>query len=337
MALSSEDIVANKLNTFLEKNPNATAEQLRQEQIKAEQGEIAINANALTGAGNLSTDSSITNTNPLGDGAPKKLMVPLEIEGDERVELIALKSKINAHGKPKQEEPIFSIFLPMPTNLSIPEQHSYGSQELGSGAAGLGEILKAVNSVQKVSDIKKAAGDVVSGVGKSLGPKLIKDLRGGIGTLTNAALDVNLEAGLQLANRTKLNPHMEVLYDNTGFRSLSLAWPVAPKNADESKNLKELITVLKYYSAPEFPTSTNQQWMNFPNNWRIKFKTKGGENKNLPKFGVMVMTGVQVDYNNAAGGWASFIDSNGAPLDAQITLSMQEVIINSKARIKAGG
>ena len=36
-------------------------------------------------------------------------------------------------------------------------------------------------------------------------------------------------------------------------------------------------------------------------------------------------------------GWASFIDSNGAPLDAQITLSMQEVIINSKARIKAGG
>ena len=37
MALSSEDIVANKLNTFLEKNPNATAEQLRQEQIKAEE------------------------------------------------------------------------------------------------------------------------------------------------------------------------------------------------------------------------------------------------------------------------------------------------------------
>ena len=126
---------------------------------------------------------------------------------------------------------------------------------------------------------------------------------------------------------------MEVIYEGTPFRTFAFSWEFLPHNEKDQIELKRIIKFFKFYAAPEFPDDKTQLWLNFPNTWKISFRTGNGINTWLPQMDESVLTNIQVDYNSQAGGWATRKSSSpGAPISTNLVLTFTETVIQSKTR-----
>ena len=231
------------------------------------------------------------------------------------------------HGKTKKKNSVWDCALPMPTQLSFPQGHSYNNTALGPAG---GIMKEGLAELANTGDLKK----VMDTATDAWTTNFITKLRSVGTTLGGAMTGTNIEAGLQLQTKTKINPNMEVIYEGTPFRTFAFNWEFVPHNEKDQIELKRIITLFKFYAAPEFPDDKTQLWLNFPNTWKISFRTGNGAlNTWLPQMDESVLTNIQVDYNSQAGGWATRKSSSpGAPISTNLVLTFTETVIQSKTR-----
>ena len=230
------------------------------------------------------------------------------------------------HGNTKKKNSVWDCALPMPTQLSFPQGHSYNNTALGPAG---GIMKEGIAELANSGDLKK----VMDTATDAWTTNFITKLRSVGTTLGGAMTGTNIEAGLQLETKTKINPNMEVIYEGTPFRTFAFNWEFVPHNEKDQIELKRIITLFKFYAAPEFPDDKTQLWLNFPNTWKISFRTGNGINTWLPQMDESVLTNIQVDYNAQTGGWATRKSSSpGAPIATNLVLTFTETVIQSKTR-----
>ena len=119
------------------------------------------------------------------------------------------------------------------------------------------------------------------------------------------------------------NPFQVVLFKSPEFRRHTFSWRLVPRNLDESERIKNLVDVFKYHSLPGL--SPGAVFFSYPEVLEIKFRPT---DKYLYKFKPCVVRNVSINY---APNSPSFYRSSNAPTAVQITISLQEIEIITKA------
>lgn len=132
-----------------------------------------------------------------------------------------------------------------------------------------------------------------------------------------------------------INPRVEIIFSNTDQRQFVFEVLMAPKNAEESLAVKNIVRALRFYSAPELSSdpSGNIPLYIPPAEFDITFFTRGEENTNIPRINTCVLERVEVDYA-PTGVYSSF--RNGHPVAVRLSMGFREIEPLHKLRILQG-
>ena len=150
-------------------------------------------------------------------------------------------------------------------------------------------------------------------------------------------VDVPSYAAQKLLGKT-LNPGVDILFQSTTLRTFQFNFILAPKNANESTQMFNIVKALRYHAAPEF--ALGNLAFNVPSEFQIRFfyidgNRKMTENTRIPKIAKCVLERIDVDYAGVNGEWSTFADGN--PVSCMITTQFKEMEIIDKIRIDQQG
>ena len=132
------------------------------------------------------------------------------------------------------------------------------------------------------------------------------------------------------------NPGAAQLFKGVGMRQFSFTWTFAPKNVDESNNIKKIIDIFKRNHLPTFMAAGGSFMFNYPN---IVHPSYGGlldqsTNPYLPTFEYCAISEVNVSYS-PQGVAPSFYAKSKAPVFIQLSITLKE--LNIRLGDKYGG
>jgi len=237
-----------------------------------------------------------------------------------------------------------SVAIYLPPNVQSTTSAQYQGIEqgaLGLAAAGGGKFFDAMRR----NDFASAAGILTGTGGNLIAAGLQKALAGA------ADLFFDSEGASDLYNKAfgnATNPYMEVFFGGMELRTFQYNFTFAPKNEDETKDVKKIIEIFRFHMAPELQ-GENMRYLTLPSTFDIHYMyqhsvTRTGrrgtkatvdraeENNFYNKIATCVLTNVAVDY--APNGVKSFAD--GAPTAITMSLSFTETEILTKERIDQG-
>jgi len=130
-----------------------------------------------------------------------------------------------------------------------------------------------------------------------------------------------------------INPRVEVMFSKTNLRQFVFEFLMAPRNEQESENMKAIVRTLRFHSAPELDSTTAGFTWIPPAEFDFTFYNKGVENTNIPRVNTCVLDRIEVDYA-PQGVYSTF--SNGHPVAARLSLGMREIEVVHKRRVLQG-
>ena len=207
-----------------------------------------------------------------------------------------------------------AIALHTPNQLSIRYGMQWSDEDtamLQAAAHGIEEIMKAVDSKAKNSDVKGVGSAVIANLTLSKGP--------------NAGAN---SAALGLA----ANPKKEQVFKGVDFRTFSFDYQFFPRNSTEAKNIMNIIQEFKYHMHPEFKDTNNFVYI-YPSEFDIYYYQGTQENMNLHRHTSCVLTEMNINYT-PNGTFSTFED--GMPTQINITLSFRELALLTKDKVKDG-
>jgi hypothetical protein len=208
-----------------------------------------------------------------------------------------------------------SIALHMPSPLIYHTQNVY--EEISLTALG-GKLGVAV------SPYLATAGKVFGGV---------------IGTALRAAATAISGPGQQALGvvsqlaQAPINPMVEILFSNTTVRAFTFEVLMAPRNEQESINLKAIVKTLRFHAAPEYSDITAGLTWIPPAEFDITFFNKGVENMNILRVNTCVLERIEVDYA-PTGTYSTF--RNGHPVAVRLSMGFRELEPIHKQRVLQG-
>lgn len=254
---------------------------------------------------------------------------------------------------------ITSIFLYVPDTLNVNYNSTYDDISITDS---LGKAYFIAQAGASLTDFALAG--LQGGSASNLGNKILTDpaLRYmGLNALGNKVGMSNLgDLALQGVNKA-INPQLQVMFRGIGFRTFQFDFLLTPYNKKEADDIKKIIHLFKYHSAPliskkntSIPTvrpdgidpegaamvsglsnasnSLGSPFFEVPETFQIEFMYKGARNPNVNRIAESVLTSVNVDY--APTGWATH--NEGAPVQTRLTLQFQEIQIIDKTKIVEG-
>ena len=212
----------------------------------------------------------------------------------------------------KNRKKLGSIILPIPGGIMDANVVSWGGDTMDPMAAAMANVSYAalvenrgIDAIKEQwdkaqgnwSEVRKAMGVAIAGMASQTGSQLLKRTQGAI-----------------------MNPNMELLFNNPSLRQFNFSWKLAPRSADEAKNVIKIIRFFKQGMAPvrEEPNL----FLKAPNTWKLTYKHKTGDHKYLNRFKECAMLNCGIQYT-PDGNYATFED--GVMTAYQMTLSFQEL------------
>jgi hypothetical protein len=192
-------------------------------------------------------------------------------------------------------------------------------------------VYNTVNEYQEISLTALAGGLLTAGAGAATAAFLGKDAGQGVENLLNSVTG-GIGKLSSLAGYP-INPRVEVMFSKTNLRQFVFEFLMAPRNVEESENMKAIIRTLRYHSAPELDSVTEGFTWIPPAEFDITFYNKGVENTNIPRINTCVLDRIEVDYA-PTGVYSTF--SNGHPVAARLSLGMREIEVVHKRRVLQG-
>lgn len=196
-----------------------------------------------------------------------------------------------------------TILLPIPRDLKENFDIDIDSKAQGALAGGLADLGV---------DLLRGAGDKVSGTEFAI-------LYGAIAQ----KFEGNVADTLGQALGAVPNPHLQALFSGVQLRNHSFQWTFAPRNPQESKNLKAIINEIKKNSLPAYST-TGTAALQYPPMVDIKLMPWGND---LIRFKKCLVKGVSVNY--APAGLPSFFAGTREPTMIQLEIQMIETEIQT--------
>ena len=119
------------------------------------------------------------------------------------------------------------------------------------------------------------------------------------------------------------NPHLQAIFSGIDLRTHTFQWTFAPRNPQESKNLKAIINEIKKNSLPAYST-TGTAALQYPPMVEIKLMPWGDE---LIRFKKCLIKNVSINY--APAGLPSFFKGTREPTMIQLELQFLETEIQT--------
>jgi len=207
-----------------------------------------------------------------------------------------------------------AIALHTPNQLAIRYGMQWSDDDtmmLQAAGQGIEEIMKAVDSEGKSSDVKGVGAAVLANFALSKGP--------------NAGAN---SAALGIA----ANPKKEQVFKGVDFRTFSFDYQFFPRNESEAKNVMKIIQEFKYHMHPEFKDTNNFVYI-YPSEFDIYYYQGTQENLHLHRHTSCVLTEMNVNYT-PNGTFNTFED--GMPTQINVTLSFRELALLTKDKVKDG-
>jgi hypothetical protein len=240
-----------------------------------------------------------------------------------------------------------SIGLYMPNEITTTYTHEYSQAKTGGllMSAGNKDLVKAGGEVAKVA---KAAADDYMGTSTIAGiTKAFKRVGLATGTAaanSAAALKAAVTAGQaggaaavgQAIIRKAFNPRIEFLYQGTSPREFSYTFKMIPHSEPEAMTIHTIIQKFKEHSHPKLDSTSDTNFIHFPNQFEIEYLSYGDENQFLNKISTCILSSMSVDY---APDGAQFYRKNAAgspPFSITMQLNFTETEILTANRIQEG-
>lgn len=208
-----------------------------------------------------------------------------------------------------------SIALHMPTPLVYHTQNVYEEISLTALGGKLGvatsPLLQTAGKVMggAIGAAARLAASPISGPGQQI-----------IGTAARLA-------------QSPINPMVEILFTNTTVRAFTFEVLMAPRNEQESINMKEIIKTIRFHAAPEYGVITQGLTWIPPAEFDITFFNKGVENMNILRVNTCVLERIEVDYA-PTGTYSTF--RNGHPVAVRLSMGFREIEPIHKQRVLQG-
>jgi len=223
------------------------------------------------------------------------------------------------------------IYLYMPDTLNFDQNQQYSNPSLAGLASGI------ASGGQSIADAMTSGGSTDEKMSKGVSnltpfaAKIFFDAFGG------KMGDVLFTAGTGLVQ----NPLMEVLYTQPAFREFRFDFMFYPRTEAESMEVQKIISELRFHQAPEGLSSSNGFFLVPPSEFNVSFYYNGRENPNIPKLGICVLKGLQINY--APSGFSAYevpgqsatLGGTGMPVAIQLSLNFMETEIKTKSSFNA--
>ena len=225
-----------------------------------------------------------------------------------------------------------SVAIYLPPNVQ--DSTSAGYSDAATGVAGLAAAggVNFINAMRR-NDYAAASKAIVGSAkgfileaAKRMGGDLLEGLTGA-------------EGSVGLVNKAfgqATNPYMEVLFEQMGLRSFTYNFTFAPRNADETEDVRTIIKLFRFHMAPELQ-GANERFLTLPSTFDIHYmyqmsRDRAEENSFYSKIATCVLSDCVVDYT--PGGVRSF--ASGAPTQITMNLTFKETELLTKEMIDEG-
>ena len=225
-----------------------------------------------------------------------------------------------------------SVTLYLPPNVQDVLNSQYNAMATGMGGAILAGAMSAADGYNK-DDFEGAIKSGLDTAGGVMQDAMAKSAAAVAETLTGG--EGLREAGLKGIGAAD-NPYMEVLFDKVGMREFNYSFTFAPKNPDESEDIKKIINLFRFHMLPELRGNA-ARFLTIPSEFDIHYMFMGEdgaatENTYYHKISTCVLQSLSVDYT--PNGVKSF--SNGAPTQINLSLSFKETRAMNKQLVNEG-
>ena len=223
-------------------------------------------------------------------------------------------------------QPLITIGLPVPTNLTEQFQMKYneiaigallGNDKVKNAALQVSSALmsegKGVDKSALTSSVKSATEEVVKGVVPLAIRGMAKTLDAGLGAIVD-----QIKGGVP-------NPNLALLYEGHGFRTFNFTWKLLPRNASESATLQSIVNTIKHSMHP----TRNGLFLDFPYLAEPYIKI-GGQDLFIMKR--CAITSFNVNF--APSGTPAFFSQTSQPVEVDISMTLQETEIFTSADFK---
>ena len=138
-----------------------------------------------------------------------------------------------------------------------------------------------------------------------------------------------------------MNPNTELMFQSVDMRNFALKFKLVPRNAKESKEINQIVKVFKACTLPlrdpgqvmgfndaDKPINKGivSAFIGVPNLCRVSFMRGATEHKVLPRYKMLAVTEVDVNYT-PDGTYATY-RNDGQPVAIELTINFQETKIN---------
>ena len=241
----------------------------------------------------------------------------------------------------------FDIMLPMPQDLSNEVQAQWqGKQFTATGRAATAAL--AAGQFSYASEVVKNIAGNATALQTAFNTTVLNSIPG-----VGGNLEFNDVSGS--TQGIVINPNAELLYDAPEMREIGMIFKMVPKNADESRDIKEIIKVFRAASMPswgkvgvdilkgeattgqsnlkedkndgdgenksEFDIGGQDNWIRVPYLCKFTFMHGSKANQNIIQYKACAISGVEVNYT-PDGTYAAH--ANGHPVAIEMRLNFME-------------
>lgn len=306
----SEAVKGKKLQE-VKNNPDSA--NLTKEQLSG-LGTAAVGAGAVTAGGAV-----YTLTKTIRDAVTKTGSQPKGSQGVDKVGVVAGGVVAVAVGKSMVDflkpdvkyklEQVIALYVDGPPTVRY--GMNYTNKELGNLAglvgSAIGDSLKTLASSEALS---------------ALGLQAAK--------LPGIFAGADVSTGAQKAAGVALNPFKEVVFESVDFRTFQFKYRFFPRSPEESRRVKDIISLFKYHMHPEM--SENKLFFKYPSEFIITYNYQNGPNKYFHKFANCVLENMDLVYGGDQ--FSSFKD--GSPSEINMNLTFRETELLTKKMIDQG-
>ena len=220
-----------------------------------------------------------------------------------------------------------AIALHVPNQLSIKyganwsDEETFGMQALIDGGEAVGRALAEAGSAL-MNGSTSGVTSAITGAGK------------GVSAIVASTALSKGPNGAAMSAMTGLapNPMKEQVFKGVDFRTFTMDYQFAPRNAAEASNVLKIIQAFKYHMHPEYKDSGNFLFL-YPSEFDISYFHAGQENMNIHRHTSCVLTDMDVNYT-PNGNFSTF--EGGMPTQINLSLSFKELTILTKELIAQG-
>lgn len=212
-----------------------------------------------------------------------------------------------------------AIALHVPNQLQVRYSATWGEDDTATSLiAGLGiesageAIAKAVSG--DFDGAKQSGGGIASGLA-NLG-------------LSKAPFASTISVNTGLA----ANPRKEQLFKGVDFRTFQFEYQFFPRDAQESRNVQEIIKMFKFHMHPEFADKNKFLYI-YPSEFDISYFINGKENPHIHRHTSCVLQEMSVNYTPNSM-FNTFED--GSPVQINVQLTFKELALLDKDKIEKG-